>query len=185
MSDNLKPITPHVAASAKLGGPADRSADDGPLPIVKDIVALAGQLAAEHERVLAGKNDCCVAICAPDLISGWPIEDLVRDLAERFSHSLRSYDSIFLYGRYKVLLSLPHIDPGDVRLLLGRLRDMGVERTVPMPNGTTTMTTVSVGGVMMNRLTGVQETIDRADRAMEMARKSGGNQIAVWSADML
>lgn len=54
-----------------------------------------------------------------------------------------------------------------------------------MPNGTMTLTTISVGGVMMNPATQTQETIDRADRAMELARNSGGNKIAIWSPDMI
>jgi diguanylate cyclase (GGDEF)-like protein len=185
LPDISKPAASASNARALLRGPGDRSMDDGPLTIVKDIVALASRLAAEHERVVADKNTCCVVICAPDLVSGWRIEDLVRDIAERFAHSLRSYDSIFLYGREKILLCLPHVSAKDARSVLGRLRDMGAEQSVPMPNGTTTLTTVSVGGVMMDRTTQVQEIIDRADRAMELARISGGNKTGMWSPDML
>ena len=185
MSISLNQNSPDNDASSKLGGPGDRIMDDSPLPIVKDIVALASRLAAEHERVLAGKNTCCVVICSPDLVSGWPIEDLVRDIADRFANNLRSYDSIFLYGRDKILVCLPHIKATDTRSVLGRLRDLSAGRSVPMPNGTMTLTTVSVGGVMMNLATQVQETIDRADRAMELARNSGGNKVAIWSPNMI
>lgn len=173
-----------ITDGSELGSPAKRKTAGGPLPVVKDIVALAGRLSAEHERVVAGANTCCVVVCKPDLVSGWSIEEIVRDIADRFAISLRDYDSIFLYGRDKIIVCMPHIKQSDARSLLGRLRDLATERPIPMPTGTTTLITVSVGGVMMDRFTKVQETIDRAERAMEMARIAGGNRIGMWTPDM-
>lgn len=173
-----------IVDRSDLGAPGERKIGGGPLPVVKDIVALAGRLSAERERVLTGANPCCVAVCKPDLVSGWSIEEIVRDIADRFANSLRAYDSIFLYGRDKIIVCMPHIKQGDARLLLGRLRDLATERPIPMPTGTTTLITVSVGGVMMDRFTKVQETIDRAERAMDLARVAGGNRVGLWTADM-
>ena len=184
MNEMIKSVAADIVKSGMLGGPGERSMTGGPLPVVKDIVALAGRLAAEHERVVTGDNTCCVAVCKPDLVSGWSIEEIVRDIADRFANNLRPYDAIFLYGRDKIIVCMPHIKQGDTRLLLGRLRDLATEEPIPMPTGTTTLISVSVGGVMMDRFTRVQETIDRADKAMDMARIAGGNRIGVWTPDM-
>lgn len=185
MNETIKNLAADITKKGVLGGPGTRPMTVEPLPVVKDIVELAGRLTAEHQRVKSGENSCCVALCHPDLVSGWPIEELVANIAERFSHKLRSYDSIFLYGRDKILLCLPHVKTVDVRTLLGRLRDIATERAIPMPTGTLTLVSVSVGGVMMDPRTQVQETIDRADRAMDMARVAGGNRVCLWSPDMM
>ncbi len=51
-----------------------------------------------------------------------------------------------------------------------------------MPDGAEWSVAVALGGVMMDK-SPVQETINRADRAMDLARLSGDN-VAMWSPEL-
>jgi len=182
MSNFENSATPDPA-DMRVRGPEDRERT-GPLPIVDDMVIMVGRLTAERDRVTAGNNSCCVVVCATDPIQGWSVEQAVGETARRFADSLRAYDSIFLFGRDKILVCLPFVTAADAPSVMQRLRDLANRMPVTLPGGVSGHVTVSVGGVMMDRAAGVQQIINRADKAMEQARISG-IRATLWSADML
>lgn len=166
-----------------LKGEADRE-KTGPLPIGSDPAALAVRLAAERDRAIDGNSSCCVMICSPERMQGWTTAEATAETARRFANSLRAYDSIFFYGEDRVLVCLPFVKVGDAPSVMERLRDLAHRMPVDLPGGTSGHVTISVGGSMMDRPTPVQETIDRAEKAMEQGRLSG-NRTCMWTPDML
>jgi hypothetical protein len=142
----------------ELGGPDDRKDDLAPLPVTEDLLVMATRLSAEQARVAAGANS--------------------------FSRCLRSYDSVHHFGRDRIVICLPHLKSADAAGLLLRLRELVTRYPFFLPNGSSALITATLGGVMMDASTSVHETINRADRAKDMSRLSGGNRVLMWSPDM-
>jgi len=167
----------------QVKGQDDRE-KSGPLQIGNDSKAMAERLSAERERVVSGGNSCCVAVCMPDPMQGMSVEQAVAETARRFANSLRAYDSIFLRPGNRILVCAPFVKSGDAPGLMERLRDLASRMPVTLSDGTSGHVMVSVGGVMMDRSANVEETIRRADKAMEQGKLSG-NRMCLWSPDLL
>lgn len=168
----------------ELGGPGNRSTDQGPLPVHNDLLVIATRLAAEQARVADGSNSCCIAVCAPDTVSGRFVEHSVAEIADRFSRCLRSYDSVHRFGRDRIIICLPHLKPAEAAGVLLRLRNLVTKAPFSLPNGSASLITVTLGGAMMDASTPVHETLNRADRAKDMSRLSGDNRVLMWSSDI-
>lgn len=175
---------PQEAEAVELGGPENRRTTLGPLPVNTDLMDMASRLAAEQARVASGANNCCIAVCSPDPGMGRYVEYSVGEIAARFARCLRSYDSIHLFGRDRVVLCMPHIKPVDAASVLGRLKAIVCTRPFQLPDGRLDLITASLGGAMMEPRLPVHEAINRADRAMEAGRLNGPNQILLWSPGM-
>lgn len=170
-------------AESGLKSEADRERV-GPLPIGRDPAAMAVRLTAERDRMMGVGSNCCVMICLPERMQGWTRAESAAETAKRFADSLRAYDSIFHYGEDRVLVCVPFVKPADAPNVMERLRDLAHRMPVNLPGGTSGHVTISVGGMMMDRATPVQETIDRAEKAMDQGRLAG-NRACMWSSDML
>jgi hypothetical protein len=161
----------------------ERKEMDGPLPVVDNIVEMVQWLDKARQKVMEAPATCCVAVCQPNPIEGAALELTVGEIADRFAISLRSHDRIFRHGREKLLIALPHVDPADAPNVLQRLHDIVERMPFKMPgNGLDLSVTVSLGGAMMDG-SPVQESINRADKAMEAGRISG-NRNCIWSSDL-
>jgi hypothetical protein len=161
----------------------ERKDMDGPLPVIDSIVDMVQWLENARKKVTEGNATCCVAVCSPNPIDGAALELTVGEIANRFAISLRSYDKIFLHGREKLLVALPHVAPEDAPNVLQRLHDIVERMPFKMPgNGLDLSVTVSLGGAMMDG-SPVQELINRADKAMDAGRLSG-NRNCIWSSDL-
>ena len=156
---------------------------NGPLPIVDNIVEMVQWLESARGKVADGDASCCVAVCAPNPIDGAALELAVGEIAERFAVSLRSYDKIFVHGRGKLLMALPHVKPEDATSVMQRLHDIVERMPFKMPgSGLDLSITVSLGAALMDG-SPVQELINRADKAMEVGRICG-NRNCIWSPDL-
>lgn len=168
----------------ELGGPDNRPAKFEPLPIHSDLRVMANRLAAEHGRVVAGTNSCCIVVCGPDSGPGRFVEHSVAEIAHRFSRCLRSYDSVHRFGRDRIVICLPHLKPNDAANVLLRLRNLVTKAPFILPNGGSALITVTLGGAMMDVSAPVHETINRADRAKDLSRLGGDNRVLMWGPDM-
>lgn len=161
----------------------ERKDTQGPLPVVDNIVEMAQWLENARGAVKATGANCCVAVCSPNPIEGAALELSVGDIADRFAHSLRSYDKIFRHGRDKILLGLPHVKPEDATAVLQRLHDIVERMPFKMPGkGLDLAITVSLGGVLMDQ-SPVQQIINRAEKAMELGRITG-NRNCIWTPEL-
>ncbi|MDH3229409.1 MAG: diguanylate cyclase [Alphaproteobacteria bacterium] len=161
----------------------ERKEMSGPLPVVDNLVETVQWLENARNTVARGGASCCLVVCAPNPIDGIAMELTVGEIANRFAHSLRSYDAIFRHGREKLLVALPHVKPSDAPAVLQRLNAIVARLPFKMPNQSVDISvTVSLGGVMMDS-NPAQELINRADKAMDAARISG-NHTCMWTADL-
>lgn len=183
MSFFRKPAARDSQDIATVKGLEDRDRA-GPLPIGDDADIMARRLAAERQRALSGGSGCCVAVCLPDPMQGLTAGEAAGETATRFANSLRAYDAIFRYGENRILACMPFVKAADAPNVMARLRDLASRMPVTLPDGTSGHIMVSVGSAMMERSADVQETIRRAEKAMEQGRLSG-NRICLWTPDML
>lgn len=182
-------MTDDSGYAATFGGGDDsapfgtRKSKPGPLSVVNDLGIMTQWLETARGMVTRGAGRCCVAVCNPDPVDGLTIEELISEAANRFAHGLRSYDAIFLHGRDQVLVGLPYIKPTDVPNVLERLKELIVNNPFAMADGAIRQVTVSMGAVMVG-VSPVQETVNRADKAMEAGRIGGRNRVCVWTPDI-
>lgn len=161
----------------------ERKEMTGPLPVVENLIDTVQWLENARRKVATGGGSCCLVVCAPNPIEGVAMELTVGEIANRFAHSLRSYDAIFRHGRDKLLVALPHVKPSDATAVLQRLKAIIARLPFRMPGKELDISvTVSLGGVMMDS-SPVQDLINRADKAMEAARISG-NHTCMWTSDL-
>ncbi len=160
----------------------ERKETQGPLPIVDNLVEMVQWIEKARKKVTENAADCCLVVVAPKPIDGVAMEPTIAEIANRFAIGLRSYDMIFRHGRDKLILALPHVKPEDAATVLARLGTMVSRLPFRMPDGAEWSVAVALGGVMMDK-SPVQETINRADRAMDLARLSGDN-VAMWSPEL-
>jgi hypothetical protein len=161
----------------------ERKEMTGPLPVVDNLMEMVQWLEKARNKVTQGGASCCLVVCAPNPIEGAAMELTVDEIANRFAHSLRSYDAIFRYGREKLLVALPHVKPTDASAVLQRLSAIIARMPFKMPNQSVDISvSVSLGGVMMDS-NPVQELINRADKAMDAGRISG-ICICMWTSDL-
>lgn len=155
-----------------------------PLPVIRDVMAMAERLDAEWRLCATGKRSCCVLICRPDPVVGLPAALAAGEMAERYAANLRGYDAVFRHGRDKLLVCLPRIKPSDVRHVMMRLRERVTEAPVRLANDVLIRVAVSQGGAMMDRSVSVQVTIDRAESALAASRVAGPNGYCVWTPEL-
>jgi diguanylate cyclase (GGDEF)-like protein len=97
---------------------------------------------------------------------------------------LRPYDKVFRYGGEEFLISLPDTDLQTGHKIIDRLR----EELGSLPheaNGNAIFRiTVSFGLTLLAPDIPVEQSIDRADKALYVAKETGRNRVVDWDASM-
>ena len=94
--------------------------------------------------------------------------------------NLRPYDSVYRYGGEEFLLCLPETGPEEARRVLERVRERIAGQTIALDSGQGLAVTVSFGLTMMTPRRPLEELIDRADKALYVAKEGGRNRVEVW-----
>jgi diguanylate cyclase len=108
-------------------------------------------------------------------------DQVLRGLIEYVTQHLRKYDKVFRYGGDEFLLVLPATDFEQAQRLVERIR-AGIE-DVPLvlaTDGREIRATVSFGVALLDQDISVEQSIDRADRALLLAKSSGRNRVVGW-----
>ena len=94
---------------------------------------------------------------------------------------LRPYDKVFRYGGDEFLLSLPGIDLANAQRLIERVRE-GFSRVpfVVSEEGRPIHATASFGLALLDPSICVEESIDRADKALLQAKSAGRDRVVTW-----
>jgi diguanylate cyclase len=117
-------------------------------------------------------------------------------VARHVMGELRPYDKVFRYGGEEFLIVLPETDVAEARAIVERLRegvgalrhactghDKGHDEGHDKDNGAFEVT-ISIGLTALDCELPVQETVDRADKALYAAKAAGRNRSAVWDVSM-
>jgi len=131
---------------------------------------------------------CCVAFMDLDHLKaindtyGHATGDQVLAGVVRYAmQHLRPYDKVFRYGGDEFLISLPGADLVAGQVVIEHIRD-GLASTpiVASPVGNPVRATASFGLALLEPDVSVEESIDRADRALLVAKTAGRNRAVSW-----
>jgi diguanylate cyclase (GGDEF)-like protein len=94
---------------------------------------------------------------------------------------LRPYDKVFRYGGDEFLMSMPGLEVATAWSVIERIR-AGLERTPLLadPEGRRIRVTASFGVAPLEPDVPVEESIDRADKALLVAKAAGRNRAIAW-----
>ncbi|MHB1947582.1 MAG: diguanylate cyclase [Gammaproteobacteria bacterium] len=162
-----------------------------PLTMAITRISMLPILREQQALVTRQSQPCCIAMMDLDLFKkvndryGHPAGDkALATLAHNISKHLRPYDKLFRYGGEEFLLCIPQIDLNQGYEMIERLRldiaamtiDLGLQEHINI--------TISVGLTLLDPNYPVEQTIDRADKAMYAAKTAGRNCTKIWNIDM-
>lgn len=143
-------------------------------------------------RALAqrGVQQCCIVFMDVDHLKqindtyGHHVGDQVLSAAVRYlGRCLRPYDKVFRYGGDEFLITLPGADLEIGRTVITRVRE-GLARN-PLaadPGGIALHVTASFGLALLDPDVTVEESIERADQALLLAKTAGRNRAISWDS---
>ncbi|MBI5891006.1 MAG: diguanylate cyclase [Nitrosomonadales bacterium] len=140
----------------------------------------------QHELIKRGLQSSCIVMV--DLDNFKTVNDRYGHLAgdraliasaRYMIEHLRSYDKVFRYGGEEFLLLLQHTEMTAGYELVERLRK-GIESlTIDVEGQVPIHITASFGLVCLDPDSPVESSIDRADKAMYMAKAAGRNSVRI------
>jgi diguanylate cyclase (GGDEF)-like protein len=162
-----------------------------PLTGAPSRVGMLTKLREQREFVKRSVHSCVIAMMDLDHFKsvnddyGHLVGDKVLVAFARYiSAHLRPYDKIFRYGGEEFLLCLPDTDLHTGSEIVDRLREELGSLTHDVEGSGPIRVTVSFGLALLDPDVSVEETIDRADKALYAAKAHGRNATAVWDASM-
>jgi diguanylate cyclase (GGDEF)-like protein len=162
-----------------------------PLTGMPSRIGMLTKLREQHELVKRKVHACAVAMIDLDNFKtvndkyGHAVGDKVLvGVARYIMAHLRPYDKVFRYGGEEFLICLPDTDLQAGRNIIERLR----EELGSLPHEADSKgvfhVSISFGLTLLDPDLSVEQSIDRADKALYVAKASGRNRTIVWDASM-
>jgi diguanylate cyclase (GGDEF)-like protein len=158
-----------------------------PLTGVATRFAMLPRLKQERERIHRTGREC--SICMVDLDHFKAINDtfghqagdaVLEQVSNYLSRNLRRYDQVCRFGGEEFVLMLPDTTPEEALPVVDRLREGLARQPVSLPDGSVIHVTASFGIAPLNAEQSVEDSIDKADKAMYVAKQAGRNLVRVW-----
>lgn len=111
-------------------------------------------------------------------------DKVLKSFARHAMARVRPYDRVFRYGGEEFLICLPDADTQLGLDILGRLNDELASLPFEAEGNGTFHVTVSFGLAPLDGQLPVEQSIDRADRALYAAKALGRNRIVSWDGSM-
>jgi diguanylate cyclase (GGDEF)-like protein len=158
-----------------------------PLTGTTNRIGMLTRLREQQELVKRKVHSCVVGMM--DLDNFKAINDkyghitgdkVLISIARRIMANLRPYDKIFRYGGEEFLISLPDTDLKTGYGIVDRMRDDLASILHEGSGNATFHVAVTFGLTLLAPDTTVEQSIDRADKALYAAKKMGKNRVVVW-----
>lgn len=145
-----------------------------------------------RELAQRGVQTCCIVFMDLDDLKavndtyGHHMGDEVLAGAVRYLvEHLRPYDKVFRYGGDEFLIALPGTDLAMCQAVIRRVREgLASGPLVTGPGGMALRVTASFGLALMDPDVTVEESIERADQALLLAKTAGRNRAISWDASV-
>lgn len=154
-------------------------------------ICMLTQLRSQRELVKRGLQECGIVLMDLDYFKtvndtyGHAVGDqALVAWVRHIKHNLRPYDKVYRYGGEEFLLIFPTTNRQAVFDIVERLRsempliDIDGDSTKPLK------VTASFGITMLEPSVSVEESINRADKAMYSAKKAGRDCSCCWDISM-
>jgi diguanylate cyclase (GGDEF)-like protein len=106
---------------------------------------------------------------------------VLKEVSDRITRAVRSYDFVGRYGGEEFLAVLPDCSSDDLRTVAERIRRSVAEAPVCTETADMAMT-VSIGGVATSNPTPDLELLSAADSALYAAKRNGRNRVEIGSS---
>lgn len=174
------------------GRPEDiRVSDDEAIAELQSRMTMLSELEREAERAGRTNTPMCLLLVRPaglaeieDRFGSLGIDRLIAGLAARLYAHLRPYDAVYRYGRSEFLICLPGTDTRQARTVTQRLCDAVTGTPFALSETVETPVSVRFGIAQSDPRTAVQEVLDRALHAADMAGTNPGERIVVWAPEL-
>lgn len=98
---------------------------------------------------------------------------------------LRPYDRVFRYGGEEFLILMPGAGLQAGELVVDRIRNGLAAAVLAHDGGKPVSITASFGIALLDPAIGLEESMDRADKAMYAAKTAGRNRVCVWGPSIV
>ena len=150
-------------------------------------IGMVTKLREQLELVKRRVQQCCIVLMDFDHFkevndrSGHLAGDQVLAGAVRhIKDHLRPYDKVFRYGGEEFLIVLPNTDLQAGRDIIERIREGLSAIALTHAGGEPVFVTASFGLTSLDPDVNIEESIDRADKAMYAAKTAGRNRLRLW-----
>lgn len=159
-----------------------------PLTGAESRIGMLTRLREMQELVKRGIQQCCLALM--DLDHFKPINDTYGHIAGDMVLSaavsyimghIRPYDKLFRYGGDEFLILLQNTDIEQGLNKIESIRKALAENPMEFHGKKTISITVSFGAALLYPDILVEESLERADKALYAAKTAGGNCARAWS----
>lgn len=162
-----------------------------PLTGAASRIGMLTKLREEQALVQRKVHFCCLAMMDLDLFKevndthGHAVGDRVLvTVVKHFLAHMRPYDTLFRYGGEEFLICSPDSDLKTGYDMFERLRRGLAELSYESNGKPPFHVSVSFGLTLIDPDVPVETSIDRADKALYVAKNAGRNQVAIWTPSM-
>ena len=190
VADKFRKIAVRIQELHGLPGEGAVVPDDD-LAELQSRLTMLSELEREWERAARTETPVSLIVVRPDGLGAIRksfgqigIDRVVVSLAARLFSHLRPYDSIFRYGRTEFVICVPGADRESAELVSTRLDQLLSDDPIALSDDEESTVSARFGISLSDSKSPVQEVLDRASRAANMAGSAEGERIVVWSAEL-